>query len=445
MLQSRAPSFVVISLLLLALIPQISHAQTNTCDLLVQTQFVQTSNSCSDIENGAACHGSDANATFTDAITSDVFDEPGDTVGVTSLEDLLTMPLNIADQTFGVAVMDIKADLPVAFPESVTMLLIGDTQIEGGVEPEEALVLPDEALGVAVLTDSELREEPSATANSVAVLPGGTALQADGMSADSQWLRVYYRHGEKVSAWVNVSTIATSADITTLPVITPESRTSMQEMYLLNGQQNPCPTAPPPMLLIQGPRETEVNLTVNDADIRLHSTIILQSIGASMRLYVLDGSATVFPDTPFEILLPEGTFIDLCQLSNLDLGIDDLADDPQVFTEQCLTLQTRSCTEGRVAGFAALRQISPNLLNYPLVIPAVCVPAAGGGGGGGRPPVVPPGLPPAPPNTRPEFVQICVRASGNGGTRCFFLLARFRPDLVDPVTGRQIIFPIETE
>jgi hypothetical protein len=67
-----------------------------------------------------------------------------DRTALIDLETIRTTPLNLALDRWGIAVMNVQANVPNTLPgQAVTFLLLGDAQVENRVVPEEAHIPPD--------------------------------------------------------------------------------------------------------------------------------------------------------------------------------------------------------------------------------------------------------------------------------------------------------------
>src|SRR5690606_32113255 len=135
----------------------------------------------------------------------DYFSKPSDRAGLTTLESLQTAPLNEAAGTWGIATMDVQANLPGALPgQSVVFILLGAVEIENAVPEEDALILPDEPLEVLTSHAAALRRSPAGQAQVVGQVEANTPLLADGISENGQWLRVFFMADHQATAWVRL-------------------------------------------------------------------------------------------------------------------------------------------------------------------------------------------------------------------------------------------------
>jgi hypothetical protein len=259
---------VLISLFSVSLV----FAQT-ACPDLVKDALLAVDNNCSELGRNEACYGYDqVEASFLVDVEDDFFSTPRDVADVAELETIRTAPLSLDNGTWGVAVMNLQANMPNTLPgQNVTFLLMGDVEVENAVAPDEAFQ-PADALEVevAVTAGANIRSGPNTNFNVLGGAGFESILEADGRSEDGDWLRVAYRERP---AWVSSTVLADNPDIEDLPRLSPDLKTPMQAFYLRTGiGESDCNEAPEDLLLVQGPENIEIALTVNGADVSLGSS-----------------------------------------------------------------------------------------------------------------------------------------------------------------------------
>ncbi len=113
---------------------------------------------------------------------------------------------------WGVALLSVQANLPDTLPgQSVIFMLLGDTQVENAVQPQDAFQT-GATISVTLQIGAQLYHDPSLTSPMVGNVPPGTSLTADAISADGQWVRVAY---EGTPGWLTQQVISSASDITT--------------------------------------------------------------------------------------------------------------------------------------------------------------------------------------------------------------------------------------
>lgn len=331
----------LILLLMVVFIPQLSlSAQTSTtCPAAAQTILQQLGDNCGGLGQNQICYGSVALTAAFDPARSD-FTTPGSRAGNRELIAVEGSVFSTSASEWGISLLNVQANLPLSLP-GLVLIGLGDTRLENGVSPDDALLLPANPQTITVVGDGgTVYDVPpgfGSEPQTVGSLIGGTVLEADAIDPSGQWVRVEFLHdrltAQRATAWVSISSINETINPATLPVITPTSQTPMQAFYLTNGFENPeCLEVPPSMLYVQGPQAIEADFIVNGAPIRLSSTMLLRVLppGDAMQVISLSGLVALNPGTPDEILLPPGFTSSICLLPPQNLGLDNQPNDPFV-------------------------------------------------------------------------------------------------------------------
>jgi Bacterial SH3 domain len=338
--------------------------QGDMCPILVERALAEVGNNCAGLGRNAACYGFNrVNATFFEAMDEGFFSTPADRADLPLIQSLETAPLNVAESEWGVALMNVQANLPGTLPgQGVTFLLMGDVAIENEVEPQAALTF--EPVRVLTLENMNLRTRPTANSNILDTITMGTELLTDGIDSDGEWLRVTYND---TVAWLSKRYVTVDADLASLPVVDNPPPTAMQAIRLRTGITGVnCEETPPSALVIQSPQHLVVDITVNGVEMRIGSTIFYRNVEVNgqlmMQIGVIDGSV-VFEDGT---TLPTGFagFIPLNEdgsasggLTNLrPMNADELADMHPLenFPAGLLSYEISVPTEEEVAQIAAL-------------------------------------------------------------------------------------------
>ncbi len=118
-------------------------AQVTTCSAIAQQAMASAQKACATIGRNQACYGYvSLQATPQPGVQNFNFSQEGDLVNVADLASLQLSPYDPVNNTWGIALMKLQADLPDALPgENVTMLLFGDVQIQNAVTPSSSQVL----------------------------------------------------------------------------------------------------------------------------------------------------------------------------------------------------------------------------------------------------------------------------------------------------------------
>jgi hypothetical protein len=364
---------------------------SSSCSALVQLALQEVGNSCSGLDRNSACYGYNrVNASFAETVEDDFFSTAGDRAALRQLLSIATAPLSEETDEWGVAVMNVQANVPGALPgQAVTFILLGDVSVQNAVDPtsaQDAVVVSELQIGT---TNARVRTGPGSNFNAVGAIAAGDTIQADGVSSDGGWVRLNYNG---LTGWVSKSLIG-SGDMSGLPTISPDGQTPMQAFYFSTGLGAPTCQEAPDALVIQGPENVKVNLNVNGADIEIGSTVVLknnktgsyndikrdpelqQIFGSQLNgnvpdstdctvteMIMLDGEALLNGNQ--SVLLP-GFGIRSLECGG---GVDDEGE------ETPPTLKTswrgsRRLSQDELSQYAILEQLPSDILRYPIDIP----------------------------------------------------------------------------
>jgi len=330
---------------------QNSMAQENTCSSVVEAALSAVGTNCSDLSRNNACYGyNNVSATFTETVAEDFFTQPSDIAGLSTVQTIESAPLDTTINQWGVAVLSVQANIPNTLPgQAVKFILMGDAQVTNAVPPEEAIQTGGEPVNLTVTVAANIRSRPTTNSNVAGSVQSGATLPADAISPDGEWLRVVFN--ETNVGWINRQLVNPEGDITTLPVVSPESRTPMQAFYLTTSIGEPQCNEAPSLLMVQGPENITVNLNANGVDIRLSSTAVLQfKSGNILTIIIVSGSGRIG-----SVIVPAGFAV--------EVPLDDEGN-------QNGPLQNlRPLTQEELEQLVILELLPPNILNYPITLP----------------------------------------------------------------------------
>lgn len=252
-------------------------AQVSSCPQLVNEALEVVGDNCVNLARNTACYGyNQVEATFAEDVPLDYFVAPSDRASLTDLSTLRTYPMSSSEARWGVAVMNVQANLPNTVPgQGVIMMLIGDAEMRNDVAPAEANMIAD-PLSTVTLVDTNLHAAPSATSDVINALPANQIVLIDGFNVTREWLRVV---NDGVIGWVARDQIARLASMDTLPIIGASNPSPMQAFYMSTGiGASECNEAEP-MIAVQSPENIVVDLTVNGVDIRVGSLVTFKNQG----------------------------------------------------------------------------------------------------------------------------------------------------------------------
>jgi uncharacterized protein YraI len=293
---------LLLSVLLLCVVTTAA-AQTD-CPTLVRAALSAVDVSCTDTGRNQVCYGNvQLVATPREGATL-AFDTAGDRADVTDIQALQLSSMSLADRSWGVALMQVQANLPDTLPgQNVTFLLFGNVEIENRASATHTL-------NMTALRGVNVRLRPTTTANNIiASLRQGDSVSADGRLADSSWVRVQINGS---TGWVAADFLSAEDDLHNLPVVEAgePSFGPMQAFAFRTGlADRPCAEAPDSGILIQTPAGSgKITINANGVQIRLGSTVYLQAQPNNlMTVSVVEGEAVleVFGQTQ---TVPAGTY-----------------------------------------------------------------------------------------------------------------------------------------
>ena len=290
----RSPIYAIM-MFLLGIVPVI--AQGVSCPTLVEQALNAVGDNCSDMGRNSACYGyNQVDATFSGEFPENYFSVPTDRASLTDLDTLRTLPMDTNSSRWGVAVMNIQANLPNTLPgQGVIVMLIGDAEVRNDVAPEEASMIVDPISSV-MLEEGFLYKSPSTSGEIIRVVPVNEILLIDGVNPTQAFLRVV---SEDEIGWVEREHVARLMAMDALPTIGGSFPTPMQAFYLSTGiGESECSEADP-MIAVQSPENITVDLTVNGVDIRVGSLVTFRNIARNTINMTVHrgGVTTVFGNT----------------------------------------------------------------------------------------------------------------------------------------------------
>lgn len=328
-------------------------AQDNaTCSPLVQQALSALGDHCDALDRNSACYGFNrVDARFRQEHAEGFFSHPSDRTPLIDLMSIKTQPFQSQLAEWGIAVMNVQANLPGTLPgQAVTFLLLGDSELENGVAPED-VTAPGDAYTVMTRAQVNLRSGPGTQYNVIDTAPSGDMLYVDGFDDSRGWLRVV--SGGRIT-WVSAEFVESTepGGLSHLPTINQQTRSTMQAFTFRTGFSGvECEDVPPASLVIQGPENFTVNVNANGTEIQLGSTIVLlMTEDGLLQLITLDGTAQI-----------NGV--------NIHAGYTMFArvdENGQVIGNW---FGARPATFDELAQFRSLEYVSGEILSYEIVIP----------------------------------------------------------------------------
>ncbi|MEO8393275.1 MAG: SH3 domain-containing protein [Chloroflexota bacterium] len=289
-------------------------AQDGTCSAIIQQAMAQVQNGCALTGRNQACYGYvSLDATPREGVQDFTFAKAGDLASVGDLDTLRLGALDPANNTWGVALMKLQANLPDALPgQNVTFLLFGDVEIQNAATGD----IQQATVALTSTANANLRNSPSTNGAVIGSLGKGDALIANGRNADSTWLRIQIPDSSALG-WVFSTLVTPDGDVSALSIVdSTEAEVPfkpMQAFYFKTGiTQTSCAEAPQDGIVIQTPQGAgQISLRANDVDIQLGSTAFLQATpNDKMTISVVEGTGhvTVGGKT---VVVPSGSQVEI--------------------------------------------------------------------------------------------------------------------------------------
>lgn len=297
---------ITLTFLFCLLCLQTVFAQAADCPTIVKAALDAVGASCADTSRNQLCYGNvTLSATPRAGVTTLNFEKAGDRTNINDVQSLQLSSMSVTDDTWGVALMELQANLPDTLPgQNVKFLLFGDVQIDNKTTDETEIRMNTSR-------NVNVRLRPNTTSNNIiASLKSGASVIATGRLADSSWVRIKVQGDTSRIGWVAADFI--SGDVSKLGVVKTDTTTwgPMQSFYFKSGVgDRPCEQAPDSGILIQTPKGSgKVTLNVNNVEIKLGSTVYLQAQPNNlMTVTVVEGQATLEAGGQTQIV-PAGTF-----------------------------------------------------------------------------------------------------------------------------------------
>lgn len=343
----------------ICLVLGVSVLAQDACPAIVLEALETVENACDDLGRNSACYGSNnVQASFYNEVEDDFFTVPGDLTLLEDMETIGTAPLDIENELWGIAVLQVQANVPNTLPgQNVVFVLLGDASLVDDVTAD-AEIPENDPVDVTINANSNVRSGPSLRNNVITTFQEGRAVQADGISENGNWLRIIF---DERPGWVFADLV--TGDIADLPVVEAIHAGRMQSFHLTTGIGTVGCVDAPDALLVQGIEDFEIEFVVNGANIRIGSTAILELLTPEvMQISMIDGTGWVD-----DLRIPAGwkaqIEIDPDGGSGENNDIDNLPQTDGQWTT-CTPLD-----DNDLARIDALTNFPVSLLNYAITIP----------------------------------------------------------------------------
>ena len=242
------------------------------CQTLVRDALRAIGSACANVGVNEVCYGNTrVSATLNDPALT--FEQSGDTVTVTAVDAMVTRAANPQTREWGVALLNLRADLPATSGDTVRLVLFGETEVQPAAQTRTA----DADRTTCTFSNTRdvgfnLRSGPGLDFRAVDILDPGETLDVYATDADSDWLR-------SNRGWVaaELGPLTCEGDDVALPTVDATTDTYTQPMQAFSmtiTETGECDAAPSG-LLVQAPENQTANILVNDVELRVGSTALL--------------------------------------------------------------------------------------------------------------------------------------------------------------------------
>lgn len=263
---------------------------TAACQTTVRDALRLVGSSCATLGSNEICYG---NQQIRASLAADdiVFNERGDIVAVSAIESLVTAAANPDTDEWGVALINLTADLPAELNENVRMVLFGGMTLEPEPQAQTDELLTTCTFESTIARGTNMRSGPGTEFAIVDRFAPGESVEVYASSADGEWVR-------SARGWMaaDLGRLACQPGVE-LPSISQVSdayTAPMQAFAVRIDETGQCENAPQGML-IQAPDNVVANVLVNGVELRVGSTasVTFEDDGSAMWLGNIEGEVAV--------------------------------------------------------------------------------------------------------------------------------------------------------
>lgn len=289
---------------------------TASCPDFVASALADVGNACAGLAINQACYGNNrVDVTFWGEHDDLDFSAPADRVPLLDLLTIATAPLSIDQSLWGVAMINVQANLDNTLPgQGVMVLLMGDVMLENEVAPE-MVAIPVPLVMATVLSGANLRSLPTTSANVVGGAAAGDEVQLIGVDETGDWYEL--TRDDAGSVWIWGELVEESPGAAELPVtygtaIEPRYG-PMQAFYFSTGVGTAACHEAPDALVIRNPQGEPATLRINDLVVTLSSMAVFSTLEVNgqlaMGIVLLEGRLqTQVNATPVTLIQPKTAY-----------------------------------------------------------------------------------------------------------------------------------------
>ena len=251
-------------------------AQAQTCSETVERAFTALQEQCIGLERDSLCYGhARVEASFAADAFAVEFANKGARASTAGVAGVATGALNVQQGQWGVAVMNLGANLPQTYEgPGVIVMLAGEAAVVNEVEPENVMTIQAPVSTVA-LEATTLYKNPGVIPEAVGRVEVDQLLLVDAYESSGQWLRVV---NDGLVSWVEANTVARLNAMEDLPKLDLGVTFAFKALSLATGTDYPACDGAENMIAIQTPEDLSISLTVNGVDIHIGSMVTFQQV-----------------------------------------------------------------------------------------------------------------------------------------------------------------------
>jgi hypothetical protein len=287
------------------------YAQEDACTVFTTSTLSKTAIACTRLGRDEICNGSgQVEAQARNSSASFLFSRPGNIVRAAEIANLSSKALDLSRLEWGVSLAQIQASLPDDSSENITILFLGDIQLENlGVDIVDVPLIASAA--------SNVRVRASTDANIITSLVAGNEVIATGILVNAQgeeWIRVNVDVGVNRFGWVHGNLL--EGDRSQLVKVETSDRAAfnpLQAFNFISGDElSNCGTLSSGTVLIQtATNSTPINFFINSVNMQSDGTILLQAnLNHGMQVTVFEGVVRV-RSGGFRRIVPAGSQVSI--------------------------------------------------------------------------------------------------------------------------------------